>query len=143
MSDFTMSEWIARPPREVFGFVTAPGNAPAIVPSVTSMVLLTDGPVGVGTRFRETRLIRGKEQHADLEVVAYRPDESYAVSNVTDGITTVYRYAFRPEGGGTRVDLVCEVSASGAKRLMVPVVVAVLKREDGDHLQRVKQALET
>jgi uncharacterized protein YndB with AHSA1/START domain len=142
MSGFTMTEWIPRAPQEVFDFVTTPDNAPRVVPSVTRVVPLTGGPVGVGTRFRETRLVRGKEQHAELEVTAYRPHESYAVANATQGIETVYRYSFRPEGPGTRVDLVCEVSASGAKRLMVPVVVAVLRREDGRHLQEVKRALE-
>jgi hypothetical protein len=64
------------------------------------------------------------------------------MKNETDGIETVYRYTFHPEENGTRVDLVCEVKGSGAKKLIVPVVVSVLKKEDGDHLKRLKQALE-
>ncbi|TFC06952.1 hypothetical protein E3O42_00790 [Cryobacterium adonitolivorans] len=143
MAGFTMSEWISRPPHDVLDFVTTPDNAPKIVPSVKNMVKITGGPIQVGTLYRETRVMRGKEEQAELEVVAYEPSQKYAVKNLTEGIETVYQYAFHPEATGTRVDLVCDITASGAKKLMVPMVAAVLKKEDGDHLQRLKMALET
>jgi hypothetical protein len=142
MAGFEMSEWISRSPKDVFDFITSSDNAPKVVPSVKSMVKLTEGPVHVGTRYRETRLMNGKEQYAELEVVAYEPDQKYAVKNVTEGIETVYRYRFHPEADGTRVDLVCEVKASGLKRLVLPMVASLLKKEDGHHLQKVKEALE-
>ena len=142
MAGFKMSEWIPRSPKEVFDFITSSENAPKVVQSVQSMVKLTEGPARVGTRYRETRLMNGKEQHAELEVVAYEPNQKYAMKNVTEGIETVYRYTFHPEADGTRVDLVCEVEAGGLKKLMLPLVVSILKKEDGDHLQRLKKALE-
>src|SRR5688572_11855847 len=143
MAGFEMSERIARSPHEVFDFITTSDNAPRVVPSVKSMVKLTEGPAGVGTRYRETRLMNGKEAHAELEVVDYEPGQKYAMRNVTEGFERAYRYPLCPEAGGTRVDLVCEVKASGLKKLMLPLVVSVLKREDGDHLQRLKEALES
>jgi len=142
MAGFEMSERIARSPDEVFEFITAPDNAPRVVPSVKGMVKLTEDLPGVGTRYRETRLMNGKEAHAELEVVEYEPGQKYAMRNLTEGIETVYRYTFHPEAGGTRVDLVCELKASGFKKLMLPLVASILKKEDGDHLQRLKQALE-
>jgi uncharacterized protein YndB with AHSA1/START domain len=142
MAGFEMSEKIARSPREVFDFITASDNASRVVPSVKSMIKLTEGPAGVGTRYRETRLMNGKEAHAELEVVAYEPGQTYAMRNLTEGIETVYRYTLHPEAGGTRVDLVCELRASGVKKLMLPLVASILKRQDGAHLQRLKQALE-
>ena len=142
MTGFNVTEWIARSPGEVFDFITSSDNAPRVVPSVKSMVRLTEGPVRVGTRYRETRLMHGREQQAELEVVAYEPQQTYAVKNVTEGIETVYRYTFQPEANGTRVDLVCELQAGGLKKLMLPLVASILKKEDGDHLQRLKQALE-
>lgn len=141
MAGFEMSERIARSPRDVSDFIATPDNAPRIMPTVKSMVKLTEGPVGVGTRYRETRLMNGKEERAELEVVEYVPGERYAMRNLTAGIETVYRYTFHPEAGGTRVDLVCEVRAHGFKKLLLPLVVSMLKKEDGDHLQRLKAAL--
>jgi hypothetical protein len=142
MTGFNMSEWVARPPKEVFDFITASENAPKIVNSVKSMVKLTDGPVRVGTRYRETRLMNGKEQHAELEIVEFEPARKYAVQNVTEGIEVVYRYNLQPERDGTRVDLVCDLKTKGIKKLMLPLVASILKKEDGDHLQRVKKVLE-
>jgi hypothetical protein len=142
MAGFDRSEWISCTPKVVFDFITSPDNAPKVVRSVKSMVKLTEGPIGVGTRYRETRLMDGKEQHAELEVTAYEPNQKYAVKNVTEGIETVYGYTFHPEAEGTRLDLVCEIKASGLKKLMLPLVVSILKKEDGDHLQRLKMELE-
>jgi carbon monoxide dehydrogenase subunit G len=142
MSGFERSEWIARPPKHVFEFITDSNNAPKIVPSVQSSVKLTEGPPKVGTRYRETRLMGGKEQQAELEVAEYVKPERYAMRNVTDGIETVYRYRLRPERDGTRIDLVCDIKAAGIKKLMLPLVALILKREDGAHLQRLKQVLE-
>lgn len=142
MSGFEMNEWIARTPKEVFDFITASENAPKVTSSIVSMVKLTEGIVGVGTRYRETRLMNGKEHSTELEVAAYEPDQRYAMKNLTEGIETIYHYSFKPEKEGTRIELVCEVKATGFKKLMVPVVASILKKEDGDHLQRLKQAME-
>jgi len=87
-------------------------------------------------------LMNGKEQHAELEVKEYAEPDVYAMQNVTDGIETVYRYKLHPERDGTRIDLVCEVKAAGIKKLMLPLVAFILKKEDGAHLQRLKQVLE-
>ena len=130
MAGFKMNEWISRPPKLVFDFITTPDNAPKVVQSVKSMVKLTEGPVRVGTRYRETRLMNGREQHAELEVVAYEPNQKYAMKNVTEGIETVYQYTFHPEANGTRVDLVCEVKAGGLNKLILPMVVSILKKEE-------------
>jgi uncharacterized protein YndB with AHSA1/START domain len=142
MSGFELNEWIARTPKEVFDFITASENAPKVASSIVSMVKLTEGNVGVGTRYRETRLMNGKEHSTELEVVAYEPSQRYAMKNSTEGVETVYHYSFQLEKDGTRVNLVCEIKANGIKKLMIPLVASILKKEDGDHLQRLKQAME-
>jgi uncharacterized protein YndB with AHSA1/START domain len=142
MSGFNMTEWIARSPKEVFDFITDSENAPKIAPNIKSMVKLTESSVGVGTRYRETRLMNGKEEQTELKIVDFEPNQRYAMKNVTEGVQTVYGYTFQPEKDGTRVDLVCELSASGIKKLMLPLVASILKKEDGDHLQRLKKVME-
>jgi carbon monoxide dehydrogenase subunit G len=142
MATFEMTEWVARPPIEVFQFVTDPANSPKVISSVIRTETLTDGLVGVGTRYRETRLMNGKEQQTELEVAAFENGSRYSVRNETQGIETVYNYSFNPEKHGTRINLICHVNAKGLKKAMVPLVVNILKKEDGDHLQRLKNAME-
>ena len=142
MATFEMTEWVARSPMDVFQFVTDPANAPKVIPSVVRMETLTDGPVGVGTRYRETRMMDGKEQQAELEVVVFEDGSRYSFRNETQGIETVYEYDFHPEKTGTRIHLTGHVNAKGIKKAVVPVVVNVLKKEDGDHLLRLKNTME-
>jgi hypothetical protein len=142
MSGFKRSEWIARSPKDVFAFITDSSNAPKVVPSVKSLIQLTEGSVGVGTRYRETRLMNGKEEQAELKIVDFEPYQKYAMKNVTEGIETIYRYTFQPEEGGTRVNLTCELSARGVKKLMLPIVASILKKEDGDQLEMLKKVME-
>jgi hypothetical protein len=87
-------------------------------------------------------MVNGKEAAADLEVARFEPPQRYAMRNVSEGIETVYHYSFTPEGDGTRVDLLCELHAGGLRKVMLPLVAAVLRKEDGDHLHRLKAALE-
>ena len=142
MAGFEATEWINRPPPEVFNFLADATNAPKVVPSVVRVEKLTEGPVGVGTRYRETRLMTKKEAQAELEVSGYESPGHFAMHNVTNGIETTYDYRLSAERDGTRVNLAAEVRAGGLKKAMVPVVVSILKKEDGDHLQRLKDAME-
>lgn len=142
MSGFTKKEWIARTPKEVFDFITASDNAPKIVSSVKSMVKLTDGPLRVGTKYLETRVMNGKDHQTELEVIEYVPDQIYTMKNFTEGIEIIYQYVFTPENNGTQIDLVCALKASGLKKLMLPIVSSIFQKEDGDHLQRLKKAME-
>jgi len=142
MTGFEQTEWIARKPEVVFAFLAEASNAPKAMPQIKQMVKLSDGPVAAGTRYRETRVVNGKEAQAELEVTRFEPPHHYSMRNVTEGIETVYHYNFTSERDGTRVNLLCELNAGGVKKLMLPMVAGVLKKEDGDHLQRLKAAVE-
>lgn len=138
MAGFKMEEWIARPPAQVFDLLSDMRRATEMVPAVTEVQKLTEGPVGAGTRYRETRQMNGKPQQTELEVVRYEPPTDYAVSNVTSGVETVYHYRLASEGEGTRVTLQATVEGKGLRAVMVPVLSAILQREDGDHLAQLK-----
>ena len=142
MAQFELSEWIAQPPVQVFAALTDNEKAPDIMPNIVRQEKLTDGPPGVGTRYRETRRMEGKEQQTELEVVAYDAPRRYGVQAAQSGILVTYTYELQPENEGTRVNLLCQVTASGVKKLAAPMVASIMKREDGDHLQQLKAYLE-
>ena len=37
----------------------------------------------------------------------------------------------------------CELQAGGLRRMMLPMVATIMKKEDGDHLQRLKAYIES
>ena len=141
MSQFELTEWLPYSPKTVFDFVTDPANAPQVIANVVKMEQITPGDVGVGTKYRETRRINNKEETAEMTISAYDPPHLYAMTAVTSGIDVTYRYRLTPKDNGTQVHLLGTVSASGIKKLMTPLVTAIMKRQDGDHLQRLKAAM--
>lgn len=142
MPGFELNERIDRPPEDVFRLLTDPERVPTWLPEVLSLEPLTDGPVAAGSRFRETRRVMGKEAEAELVIAAYEPPGRYAVRNVTSGVETTYDYSLRSDGGGTAVRLVCEIRAHGLRRLSALLLGQVLRRQDRDHLAKLKTAAE-
>ncbi|HEY8170888.1 MAG TPA: SRPBCC family protein [Candidatus Limnocylindria bacterium] len=143
MNGFEFSEHIARSPREVFEVISNPTEATKFLDNIKESTQLTEGPIAVGTMFRETRLMGGKEASADLVVNAYEPNTHVGIGTEAEGIKVTYHYRLSPEDDGTRLTWVCELQASGLRRMMLPMVAAIMKKEDGDHLQRLKRYLET
>lgn len=142
MKSFQFSEHIARPPHEVFSVISDPRQATGFLENITDSTKLTEGPIGVGTVFRETRVVNGKESSADLLITDYEPDTHVGVGTEAEGITVTYHYRLAPDVAGTRVEWTCELQAGGLRRMMLPMVATIMKKEDGDHLQRLKAYIE-
>jgi carbon monoxide dehydrogenase subunit G len=142
MNGFEFSEYIAKPPNEVFDLISNPANGSKFLENIKECKKLTDGPIGVGSKFRETRLMDGKEASTDLRVSAYEPPAHVGISSEVEGIKVEYHYHLAAEAGGTRVRWVCELEASGLRKMMLPMVASIMKKEDGDHLQKLKTYLE-
>lgn len=143
MKSFEFSEQIARPPQQVFEVIADPTRATAFLDNITECIKLTDGPIAVGTRFRETRVMGGKEASTELLVTDHEPYTHVGVSSEAEGIKVVYHYRLAPAGGGTRLTWTCEVDAGGLRRMMLPLLAGIMKKEDGEHLQRLKAHLES
>ena len=58
-----------------------------------------------------------------------------------EGFRVEYRYELEPVGERTRVTLIADISASGLKKLMTPVVKRIIEKMDGDHLERLAAAM--
>ena len=62
------------------------------IPQIKDYERLTDGPIGVGTRFCETREMRGRELKTELEITEFVPHEF--VRMVADNSDTVWDTTF-------------------------------------------------
>jgi len=74
------------------------------IQGIEKVELLTDGPVGVGTRFRETRVMFGKEATEEMEVTSFEPGKGWTLEAESCGAHYRTCIRFVPDGGGTRVD---------------------------------------
>ena len=64
---------IARPPQEVFDFVSKFQNVAVFDSSVTASEQVGDGPLGVGTRGRGTSKVMGRQFDWTVEVSEFDP----------------------------------------------------------------------
>ena len=142
MPGFDLSERIDRPREEVFDYFTDLDNAAEWMNDITRIQKLTDGPVAVGTRYRELRWTKKGEARTDMEVTAMDPPDRYSATFDQGGYRATFNYLFSPDGGGTRVDMSCIVHAEGARSLMAPVISWLLKRQDKHQLRNLKRAME-
>ncbi len=142
MNGFEFSKHIRKSPKEVFEMIANPEHGAKFIDNIKESKKITPGPIAVGTRFLETRVVNGKENQAELEVSAYDPPKHFGISTEAEGIKVEYHFYFTEEDGGTRVKWICELQASGLRKMMLPMVAAIMKKEDGDHLQKIKAVLE-
>jgi hypothetical protein len=120
MARFSVAKYVDAPPSLVFSFFTDFERAPERVTEITRLEVLTPGPIGVGTRFRESRRLDGHEV-TEMEVTAFEPSRHYDLRSRSGG--TEYRSSFRflPEGPGTRVEVDVESAPlSLGARLVAP-----------------------
>jgi carbon monoxide dehydrogenase subunit G len=105
MSAVSVSTRVAAPVAEVFALFTDLKNAAGRVKAIKRIELLTNGPVGVGTRFRETRVMFKRDATEEMEITEFEPNRRYTVGANSCGARFTSIFQFRPDGDGTVVTL--------------------------------------
>ncbi|MEM8933857.1 MAG: SRPBCC family protein, partial [Acidobacteriota bacterium] len=105
MAGFSVTRRIDAPVDEVFAVFADFEHAAERIDGIRELDVLTDGPIGAGSRFRETRVMYGKEATEEMEITAFEPDRSYTVECTSHGAHFTSVYTFEPEHGGTNVTL--------------------------------------
>ncbi|MEM9185589.1 MAG: SRPBCC family protein [Planctomycetota bacterium] len=168
MASINLSEWVGAPVERCFLLATDLPNAAQHIDGIESIELLTDGPVGVGTRWRETRTMMGRSATEELEVTAFHPPGDPAAGEIAPGQISpgggvaggasytaecescgchfASTMRFTPEGDGTRVELTLATRPlSLLAKLMAPasgLMMGSAKKALQQDLANLKQAAE-
>lgn len=125
-------------PEEAFDYLSDQRNELEWGPMCEAVEKISDGPVGVGTRFRAKW--RGSPP-AELEILTYdRPRSWTAVSR--GGVDVHFTGTVEPTAEGVRVTGELRPSARGLYRLLVPVLVFLMRRDGPAAVEGMRQALE-
>ncbi|TNB70329.1 SRPBCC family protein [Arthrobacter sp. BB-1] len=101
----SLTQHIQAPPEKVWSVITdIPGSA-ATLSGVDSVQLLTDGPYGEGTRWKETRRMLGKAETVEMWVAEAEPNRSTTVKAVQGGADYTTRFSLASRNGGTDLTL--------------------------------------
>jgi hypothetical protein len=92
MQPMEVSQTVDAPVELVFDAATDLPNAADRIRGIDAIEMLTEGPVGMGTRWRETRTLMGRTATEELAITAWDPPRGYAVEARSCG--TNYRTVF-------------------------------------------------
>lgn len=123
MGKLVATTLVKAPADAVFAVYTDLEKMPERIPQITALEVLTEGPVGKGTRWRETRLMFKKEAVEEMEITSFEPSNLYTVEANSHGMLYQTVFDFAEEDGGTRVTWTFHSTPQtfGAK-IMAPVV---------------------
>lgn len=133
---------IERPVEEVFAYLTDPSKLPEWDPRIVDVEQLTDGPMRVGTRFRETRTMLGRKVSQVVEVTEYDPPRLFTLRIEEGPIGLDARNVLEAVDGKTRLRFEGSGKLRGAARVAQPIAAALLKRQMQAHYERVREQLE-
>lgn len=105
------SKRLNAPPETVWEVMTDLENAADRIDAIVKLEVLTEGPVGQGTRFKETRIMFKKEATETMEITAWDPPNSYTTE--ADGCGCHYTSVITCEadGDGTLVTITFQAEA--------------------------------
>ena len=133
---------INHPLESTFAFVANSDNFKKWQSDLEEHVKLTDGPLAIGSRFRELRQFGGPPIQIQAEVTVFEPNKRL-VTQTTNTPQVTMSYDFASEGNGTHMRYEFAMTTSGMMKLMEPMITASIKQLTASNLNRLKSVLET
>jgi carbon monoxide dehydrogenase subunit G len=129
---------IDRPKEEVFDFLSDMRNEMKWNPGVESMEKLTDGPIGLGTKY----IAKWKQsKRIEVECVAFERPSSWSYHNGGPVEVTFTAY-LTTEANATRLDVDFEAKPHGFFVLIFPLFMLAMKRQEKANMANLKRTLE-
>lgn len=147
MGNVQASTHIQAPPERVFAVASDIPNAAETISGIKKVTMETEGPVGVGTVWTETRRFGKKDATERLEIFHFDPPNSYTVLCDSHGAHYESILRCKPEGGGARLEMEmsCTPVTIGAKiftPLMAPLMNRMVRKCMQQDLEDIKSSCE-
>ena len=146
MAPISTTMEVARPPAEVFAYVTDPTRFVEWQQGVLSGHMDGDGPHRVGDICRTTRQIGGSERSVTSEITHIDPPKTWGVRGIDGPVRAIVDVAVTPlnEGQRSQVTIELDFTGHGIGKLLVPLVVRrSARKEMPANLDNLKRRLET
>jgi uncharacterized protein YndB with AHSA1/START domain len=136
---------IARPPEEVFSYVTDPTRLAEWQEGVVSTRTEESGPPGAGSRVTQTRRVGRGERTMTSEITDISSPTSWAVRGVDGPVRGMVKGTVQPlDGERSRVTIELDFEGHGIGKLLVPLVVRRQARNEmPTNMRNLKDRLET
>ncbi len=133
---------VDRPIKDVFAFVSNPGNMSKWNSAVVSLEQATPGAVGVGTKFKSIGEMMGRRIEGEMQITAYEPDTKCGFQVNAGPMQVNLTLSFKTVGTGTKVNLNAQGNPGGIFKLAEGVMAGQVKSMMEGNLARLKSVLE-
>jgi uncharacterized protein YndB with AHSA1/START domain len=130
---------IRRSPEDVFDYASDPANEPAWNPRMRRVERLTDGPVGVGARYR-MEFTSGPP--ASSEIVRFERPSLWEMVGGSSVLRSGWRGRVLPDADGAHLVLRMEIQLRGLFGLALPLVRRRMQPELERDIATIKAMLE-
>jgi uncharacterized protein YndB with AHSA1/START domain len=139
--DFANTVVIHRSPHDVFQFLAEFENVPKWNYAIVETRKTSQGPVGVGTTYRQVRSIPARA-HEDFEITAFEPDRHLAIRGTLGPFEGTLSYILEPVGEGTRLTNAADLEGHGIMRVAAPLAARRIREAVATNLGKLKGLLE-
>ncbi|MFG0319583.1 MAG: SRPBCC family protein [Planctomycetota bacterium JB042] len=141
MAGFNITRRVDAPRDVTFETFIDFAKAPERIASIVSVEMLTDGPVGIGTRWRETRRAGAGTETAELEIVRFEENEGYVVECESQGCKFTSACLVWEDGGGSKVQVALDIEPhTWGARMRLWFVLPMIRREFQRDLDALAEA---
>jgi hypothetical protein len=141
MIRFSNSVDIARPRAEVFAYLSDLEHTPEWNWAISSTRKISVGPVGVGTRYQQTRLVP-RPAVEELTVTQLVPDSRVEIVGDLVSYRAHLTYELESTASGTRLTNSVELDPSGALRLVGGLLTGRIQTAVAENLGVLRSLLE-
>lgn len=133
---------IGRPVEGVFDFVADGRNEPKYNPELLRSELITDGPIGIGSRFAAVHTGRRRPVEMVVELTEYERPRRLGYTTRLPRFGVRGLLTFEPIGSSTRMRWDWDLRPEGFARLATPLMKAIGTRQERACWQGLKRYLE-
>ena len=139
MGRITVTRLINAPVPTVFRTISEIEQFANALPHIVRVEPLNDLRGTVGARFRETRVMSGREISTDLEITELVPNDRIRLETESGGTVWNSLFTVAPEGSGTRLTMAMDSEPQGLlAKAMVAMIGGVLQQAIEGDLDMVK-----
>lgn len=142
MINIDLSTMIDKPIKDVFAFVGNLNNMPKWNTTVIGVEQITPGDVGVGTKFKSTGEMLGRNIEGEMQVTVYEPDTKFGIQMNAGPALVNMTISFKTVGTGTEVSLNTQGQTGGLFKLAEPVIRRRVKSIMEENLVSIRTQLE-
>ena len=126
MRTVTIRQPCAAPVDVVWNLATDLEHLPEAIPGISGTEILSDGDFGVGTRWKETRTMLGRQASEVMTITAIEQGRSYTAEAESSGMHYVTTWEFAPTERGTEIVMRFGGEATGTLTKVMSTVMGFM-----------------